>query len=113
MSQCSLRDRRSQRITSRAGLSRLSQGCRMGRMSGLDLLPEDKRRLYVDGVWSEAEGGSRFDVLDPADGSVLASVADGTTGDARRALDAAAAAQPEWARTPPRERGELLRSAFE
>ena len=46
-------------------------------MSGLDLLPEDKRRLHVDGAWSEAEGGARFDVLDPADGSVLASVADG------------------------------------
>ena len=77
------------------------------------LLPAEHRNLYVDGGWREAEGGERFEVLDPADGSVLAEVADGSTGDAMDALDAAAAAQRDWARTPPRERGEILRRAFE
>jgi succinate-semialdehyde dehydrogenase/glutarate-semialdehyde dehydrogenase len=44
---------------------------------------------------------------------VLASVADATAGDAITALDAAVQVQPEWAATPPRTRGEILRSVFE
>jgi succinate-semialdehyde dehydrogenase / glutarate-semialdehyde dehydrogenase len=39
-------------------------------------------------------------------------VADGSLADAVDALDAAVAAQASWARTPPRERGEILRTAF-
>ncbi|MDN5892492.1 MAG: NAD-dependent succinate-semialdehyde dehydrogenase [Nocardioides sp.] len=54
-----------------------------------------------------------FDVLDPADGSVLESLPDATVADAMSALDRAHAAQGEWAATPPRERGEILRRAFE
>ena len=82
-------------------------------MSDFPWLPEEQRNLYIDGGWREANGGERFDVLDPADGSVLADVADGSTGDAMDALDAAVAAQADWSRTPPRERGEILRRAFE
>ena len=82
-------------------------------MTGLDLLPPDQRRLFIGGSWRDAAEGEVFDVLDPADGSVLAQVADGTVGDAVDALDAAVAAQPGWAATPPRERGEILRRAFE
>ena len=82
-------------------------------MSDFPWLPEEQRNLYIDGSWREANGGERFDVLDPADGSVLTHVADGSTGDAMDALDAAVAAQSDWSRTPPRERGEILRRAFE
>jgi succinate-semialdehyde dehydrogenase/glutarate-semialdehyde dehydrogenase len=82
-------------------------------MAGLDLLPPEHRQLFVAGTWRAASGGGTFDVLDPADGSVLASVADATVEDATTALDAAASAQEGWARTPPRDRGEILRSAFE
>ncbi|MGH3348111.1 MAG: NAD-dependent succinate-semialdehyde dehydrogenase [Nocardioides sp.] len=78
-----------------------------------DLLPDKQRNLYIDGGWHEANGGERFDVLDPADGSVLTDVADASAGDAMDALDAAAAAQPAWGRTAPRERGEILRRAYE
>ena len=52
-------------------------------------------------------------MVDPADGQLLARVADGSVTDAVEALDAAVAAQADWAATPPRERGEILRSAFE
>ena len=76
------------------------------------LLPESRRQLYLGGTWVPSSSGARFDVLDPADGSVLADVADGTLDDARAALDAAAGAQEEWAATAPRERGEILRRAF-
>ena len=40
-------------------------------------------------------------------------VADATVEDGRAALDAAVAAGPAWAATAPRERGEILRRAFE
>jgi len=82
-------------------------------MTGLDLLPPDQRRLFIGGKWRDAGDGEVFDVLDPADGSVLTRVADGTVADAVEALDAAAEAQPGWAATAPRERGEILRRAFE
>jgi succinate-semialdehyde dehydrogenase / glutarate-semialdehyde dehydrogenase len=82
-------------------------------MSGMDLLGPDRRALLIGGKWQEASGSGRFPVLDPADGSTLTDVADGHADDARAALDAASAAQPGWAATPPRERGEILRRAFE
>ena len=86
--------------------------CQSGDMSA-DLLPDEQRNLYIDGGWREADGGGRFEVLDPADGSRITDVADGSTSDAMDALDAAVAAQHDWARTAPRERGEILRGAFE
>ena len=82
-------------------------------MSGLDLLRAEQYGLFIDGTWRPAEGGAQFDVLDPADESVLAKVADASVKDAQDALDAAVAAQDSWAATPPRERGEILRRAFE
>jgi succinate-semialdehyde dehydrogenase/glutarate-semialdehyde dehydrogenase len=82
-------------------------------MTGLDLLDDKQRALYIDGTWREANSGDRFDVLDPADGSAICSVADASATDAMDALDAAAAAQHDWARTAPRERGEILRRAFD
>ncbi|MFD1720916.1 NAD-dependent succinate-semialdehyde dehydrogenase [Amnibacterium endophyticum] len=69
--------------------------------------------LFIAGEWRDASGGARFDVEDPATGAVLASVADATPEDGLAALDAAVAAQDEWAATPPRRRGEILRRAWE
>ncbi|GLW28219.1 NAD-dependent succinate-semialdehyde dehydrogenase [Actinoplanes regularis] len=69
--------------------------------------------LFIGGRWVAASSASRFDVLDPATGDTVASVADGGEADAIAAVDAAAAAGPGWASTPPRVRGEVLRKAFE
>ena len=82
-------------------------------MTGLDLLPPARRQLLIGGSWHEAAGGERLEVVDPADGSVLTTVANASAGDAMDALDAAVAAQHDWARTAPRERGEILRRAFD
>ena len=82
-------------------------------MSGLDLLGTNKRNLFIGGTWREADSGARIEVFDPADGSVLTDVADASPDEAVEALDAAVAAQADWARTPPRERSEILRRAFE
>jgi len=70
-------------------------------------------QLFIGGEWREATGGATLDVEDPSTGETIASVADGTPDDAKAALDAACAVQDEWAVHPPRERGEILRRAFE
>ncbi|HEY6782271.1 MAG TPA: NAD-dependent succinate-semialdehyde dehydrogenase, partial [Candidatus Dormibacteraeota bacterium] len=46
-------------------------------------------------------------------GEVIASVANASVEDGLAAVDAASAALPEWAATPPRQRAELLRRTFE
>jgi succinate-semialdehyde dehydrogenase / glutarate-semialdehyde dehydrogenase len=70
-------------------------------------------QLFIGGEWRDASGGATLDVEDPSTGEAIASVADGTPDDAKAALDAACAVQAEWAAHPPRERGEILRRAFE
>lgn len=69
--------------------------------------------LFIDGTWVPAQSGKTFEVINPATEEVLASVADGGAEDARAALDAAAAKQQAWAATAPRERGEILRRAYQ
>lgn len=70
-------------------------------------------QLFIAGQWRDAEGGATFEVENPASGEILASVADASVADGKAAIDAAVAAQPDWARIPPRDRGEILRRAFE
>jgi succinate-semialdehyde dehydrogenase/glutarate-semialdehyde dehydrogenase len=69
--------------------------------------------LWIGGKPAPASDGGRFDVLDPATGAVLTTVADGTVDDAIAAVDAAEAAAAAWAATAPRERSEILRRAFD
>ncbi len=80
--------------------------------------PEIERLLasVPTGLWiggEERPGSSTFEVYDPSNDTVLTSVADATAADAVAALDAACAVQADWAATPGRERGEILRSVFE
>ena len=69
--------------------------------------------LLIDGVWRESSDGTTLDVTDPATGKVLASIASATPADGMAAMDAAAKAQSEWAKTSPRYRAELLRKVFD
>jgi succinate-semialdehyde dehydrogenase / glutarate-semialdehyde dehydrogenase len=69
--------------------------------------------LFIGGAWRPAASGSTLPVDDPATGKTLVEVADAGPDDGRAALDAAVAAQPGFAAMPPRERGEILRLAFE
>jgi succinate-semialdehyde dehydrogenase/glutarate-semialdehyde dehydrogenase len=69
--------------------------------------------LLIGGEWREANGAATLPVEDPATGETLCEVADATPEDAMAALDAAVAAQQQWAATAPRERGEILRRAYE
>jgi succinate-semialdehyde dehydrogenase/glutarate-semialdehyde dehydrogenase len=76
----------------------------------LDSVP---KQLLIGGQWRDAAEGATLPVEDPATGETLCEVADATVDDARAALGAAAERQAEWAAHPPRERGEILRRAFE
>src|SRR6202046_4411950 len=67
--------------------------------------------LLIGGEWSK--GSATFPVLDPATEEPIAEVADGTVSDALDAVSAAQDALPAWAATPPRQRAEILRKAFE
>ncbi|WP_458116701.1 NAD-dependent succinate-semialdehyde dehydrogenase [Arthrobacter sp. D2-10] len=78
-----------------------------------DLLSSVPTGLLIGGEWRDASNGKTFDVEDPATGKTLLSIADASPEDGKAALDAAVAAQDEWAKTAPRERGEILRRAFE
>ena len=69
--------------------------------------------LYIDGKWRPASDGARLDVVDPATESVIASVASASVEDANAGVDAAASALADWGARKPRERGEILRKAFE
>ena len=76
----------------------------------LEGIPAD---LLIGGEWRKAAGGRQFPVLDPATGETLLSVADADGADAQAALEAASASQASWAATPPRDRAEILRRAFD
>src|SRR3954471_20103733 len=71
------------------------------------------KQLFVGGEWRDASGGGTLGVEDPSTGEVVADVADATVDDALAALGAATEAQAEWAATAPRDRGEILRGAYE
>src|SRR5579884_2360932 len=76
------------------------------------VIDEVPKQLYIGGEWRDGSKGT-LSVEDPATGERLCEVADASADDARAALDAAVEAGPEFASHPPRERGEILRRAFE
>lgn len=71
------------------------------------------RYLVSGGRYLQGESGKTFDVRDPADGSVIASVADGSVEDGIRAVDAAATAAAGWAATAPRKRADILMRCYQ
>lgn len=70
-------------------------------------------KLFIDGQWQDAASGATFAVLNPADGSEIARVADADASDMTRAIDGAEAAQKAWAATPALERSKIMRRAAE
>ena len=78
-----------------------------------NLLANVPTDLWIGGKWRKSSNGERFDVIDPATEKKVASVASATPEDAIAAVDAASGAFEGWAARKPRERGEILRKAFE
>lgn len=69
-------------------------------------------QLYINGQWRDAADGQTFDVINPADETVLTDVASATVEDAIMAIDAANAAAKDWANQSPRDRSDVLQRAF-
>jgi len=65
--------------------------------------------MYINGQFVPPSSGKYFDSISPADGSVVAHVAQGSATDADHAVRAAHAARRAWAETNPMERGRVLR----
>jgi succinate-semialdehyde dehydrogenase/glutarate-semialdehyde dehydrogenase len=76
------------------------------------VLDDVPKQLYIGGEWRDGAKGT-LAVEDPSTGETLCEVADASVHDARAALDAAVDAGADFAQYPPRERGEILRRAFE
>jgi succinate-semialdehyde dehydrogenase/glutarate-semialdehyde dehydrogenase len=72
-----------------------------------------RRDSFIDGEWRPAGDGRRYPVHNPADGSVITEFAAATAEDCLAAVESAERAFPDWAGRAPRERSEILRSAFE
>jgi succinate-semialdehyde dehydrogenase/glutarate-semialdehyde dehydrogenase len=76
----------------------------------LDSVPDG---LFIGGEWAPAISGARLKVYDPATGEMIKAIASAGVEDGAAAMNAAVNAAADWASTPPRERAELLRRAFD
>lgn len=76
------------------------------------ILPGLVERIFIGGEWVDAAAsGNTFDVTNPANGDTLATLPDAGREEMRRAIDAAAAVQDDWAATTAAYRAGIMRRA--
>ncbi|HEY7056450.1 MAG TPA: aldehyde dehydrogenase family protein, partial [Vicinamibacterales bacterium] len=70
----------------------------------------EPRPMFIGGSWTAASGDATRDIVNPADGTVLARVPEATAADVGEAVRAARVAFDEgpWPRMAARERGTVL-----
>jgi succinate-semialdehyde dehydrogenase / glutarate-semialdehyde dehydrogenase len=68
-----------------------------------------RQQGYIDGKWVDADSGGTLDVVNPATGEKIGTVPKMGVAETRRAIDAAAAALPAWAKKTAKERATILR----
>ncbi|MET0454191.1 MAG: NAD-dependent succinate-semialdehyde dehydrogenase [Mycobacterium sp.] len=78
-----------------------------------EVLADVQPLLHIDGEWIQASNAATFEVDDPSTGTVLRTIADASPADGLQALAAASKTQASWSQRPARERGEILRRAYE
>lgn len=78
-----------------------------------ELLAKVPTGLYINGQWVQGSAKEQIAVEDPSTGKTLLTIANATAEDGLAALTAADNVQASWAKTSPRERGEILRRTFE
>ncbi len=78
-----------------------------------ELIARVPTQLIIGGDHRDSADGARFDVIDPATGESLATVASGTVQDALSCVDAAHRAATAWAATAPRKRSEILQRTYQ
>ena len=71
-----------------------------------------KNKAYINGVWVDAKSGKSFEVVNPSNGQVIASVPDLDVNDARIAIDAAHKAFPHWSKKTAKERSIILNQFY-
>jgi malonate-semialdehyde dehydrogenase (acetylating) / methylmalonate-semialdehyde dehydrogenase len=59
---------------------------------------------FIDGSWIESHGTDFLDVINPATGETIARTPQSTVVEVNAAIEAAAAAYPDWRSTPPEDR---------
>jgi succinate-semialdehyde dehydrogenase / glutarate-semialdehyde dehydrogenase len=72
-----------------------------------------KSQCYINGSWVDASNASTIAVLNPADGSHIASVPNAGKAQAQLAIDGAAKAQAEWKLRTAEDRARILRRWYE
>lgn len=72
----------------------------------------DLQKLYIDGKWINADGGSTLEVINPATKGVIAEVTSGRKEEAKLAVDAATAAFKDWSERPAVEKADLLLALY-
>lgn len=82
----------------------------MKSLKDMSLLKTD---AFINGAWVQATNGARFPVYNPATGEEVASVADMAVEQVNLAIEAAHRAQKPWAKTPVKQRANLLRRWFD
>ena len=82
-------------------------------LSEKELLDSVPTGLYIGGKWVQGHGESPIAVEDPATGKTLLEIANANAEDGLAALTSAHETQASWSKVAPRERGEILRRAFE
>ena len=70
-------------------------------------------QLLINNQWQDAEGGKTLDVLNPATGKVIGTVAHASKADLDRALAAAQKGFDVWRKMPAIERATIMRKAAE
>ena len=70
-------------------------------------------KALINGAWEPARDGSCFDVVNPANQQVIAQVANCGAVETAAAIEAASAAQVDWAKRPAKEKAYLLRCWFD
>ncbi len=81
------------------------------RSNPLNLKDPDLFRMqgFLGGKWVDADSGKTHDVTNPATGEVIGTIPDMGAAETRRAIEAARAAMPGWARKTAKERAGILR----
>jgi succinate-semialdehyde dehydrogenase/glutarate-semialdehyde dehydrogenase len=78
----------------------------------MSVVKDVPKQLLINGQWVDAKNGKTFEVLNPATGEKVATVADGGAEDAKAAIRAAHEAFKSWSRLAPIERSRYLEKTF-
>jgi succinate-semialdehyde dehydrogenase/glutarate-semialdehyde dehydrogenase len=72
-----------------------------------------RQQCFIDGQWVDADGKATVAIANPATGAALGRIPNMGAAEARRAIEAAHAAQPAWRAKTAGERSRILRKWFE